>query len=282
MRCPECGAKVADNDIFCGNCNAELIAGGEAAVSQTVQEEQEKKIKKKRSGKKKPEEDTPKKTGAVLKIAAAVIVIAIVVVIIVLIASLFKTSKGKKIFDKVPLGRDIAMIESMTEEKFLIGEDSSAYGAFNYIADYDYICESEKSVDVDGIKLPEWAVVLKKDSSGNVDEATFYNFSILKYSWMGDKMASKIDASTVEYGMRIKTAERALGMKPYTIVKENEENTSTYAYRYHYTDEESGNNCVMNFYVVVDDSNNQVKYVYDEQLDYLNLILRGTTKSEEG
>ena len=91
-------------------------------------------------------------------------------------------------------------------------------------------------------------------------------------------MASKIEPSVVEYGMKSKSAERALGMKPYTIIKENEGNTSTYAYRYHYTDNDSGNTCVMNFYVVVDDSDGKVKYVYEEQLDYLNLILRGTSK----
>ena len=279
MRCPECGSEIAENAVFCGSCGMEIVPAAEQPVSgKSVPDEPENNKNQTEKGNKK--KNSAKNPGnnykLALKIAAVIIVLVIAAIIIVCIVLSVKAGKGKKIFDKVPLGRNIAMIEAETGESFETGE-SSPYGALNHIADYSYICESEKNVDVDGINLPEWAILLTEDYSGNVNKAAFYNFSILKYSWMGEKMASKIESSAIEYGMKIKSAERSLGMKPYTIIKENDENTSTYAYRYHYTDTESGNTCVMNFYVVADDSNGQVKYVYDEQLDYLNLILKGTS-----
>ena len=282
MRCPECGFEVAESDVFCGSCGSELVESADKAAAVKEQPEQDE-LETKKSKPKKGEKGKKKKiSGINLKTiligAGVVLAIVIIVIIIVYVSASVKAAKGRKVFDKVPLGRNADMIESVTEEVFVSGE-GSPYGALNYIADYDYICESEDSVEVDGINLPEWAVLLNKDYSGNINKATLYNFSVLKRSWMGEKKDSKIDSSVIEYDMKLKAAERKLGLKPYTIIKENDGNTSTYAYRYHYTDNASGNTCVMNFYVVVDDSDNQkVKYVYEEQLDYLNLILRGTSE----
>lgn len=284
MRCPECGSEIAENAVFCGSCGAEIVAVAEQSVPEqnaSAGSENEKKPKGKK--KKNSAKISENKRKLVLIITAAVAAVVLIVIIIVFVAASVKAAKGRKIFDKVPLGRNIAMIEAETGESFISGKDSpygvSPYSALNYIADYDYdyLCESEKSVEVGGINLPEWAILLDEDYSGNISEATFYNFSILKYNWMGEKMAAQIESSSViEYGMKIKSAERALGMKPYAIVKENGQNTSTYTYRYHYVDADSGNTFVMNLYVVVDDSDGKVKYFNDTLLDHTNLILRGT------
>lgn len=263
MKCTNCGFEIDDNDVYCQHCGAEIVD-----TNQTNNEVQEKK-KKRRSSK---DDDEKNNLSLILKLAAAVVVVILIIIIIVSAVASSSASKGRKIFDKIPLGRDAAIIISETGAEFLTGE-SSEYSVVNYIADYDHICESEKSVTVDGIKLPEWAVLLRENSSGSVEEAVLYNFSILKHSWMGEKAASKIEASAVEFGSKIKAAERAIGLKPYTIIKESAENTSTYVYRYHYVDDESGNNFVMNFYVIVNDVDGKVVDVREEQLDYLNLIL---------
>ena len=264
MKCPNCGSEIADNEVYCQHCGMEIVEAG-----QTDSEEQ-KKSKKSRSTK---DGDGKKNLSLILKAAAAVVVIILIVIIIVSVTASVNASKGRKIFDKIPLGRDAAMIGSETGAVFLTGE-SSEYSVVNYIADYDHICESEKSVTVDGIRLPEWAVLLRENPSGMVEEAVLYNFSILKHSWMGEKLGDKIEASAVEFGSKIKSAERSIGLKPYTIIKESTENTSTYVYRYHYIDEGSGNNFVMNFYIIVNDVDGKVVDVREEQLDYHNLILQ--------
>ena len=268
MKCPECGAAINDNEVYCPKCGAEIIS-----VDMTENERQEdaqdagdtQKPKKNKKGK--------KRLVLILRISVIAAALVLIVLLIVYFVGVVKASAGRKIFESVPLGRDIDMIGKETGVIFLNGE-GSAYGAVNYIADYDYIYESEKSVTVDGIMLPEWAVLLRKNAVGSVDEAVLYNFGLLKHSWMGSKTAEKLETASVEYGMSIKNAERALGLKPYTIIKESEDNTSVYVYRYHYTDDESGNNCVMNFCIEISDVDGQVKNVYAEQLDYLNLILQ--------
>ena len=267
MKCPNCGFDIDDNEVYCPHCGMEIVA-------ENKPENEDKKKPKKRSKGDMGDKDGGEKKdlSLILKVAAAAAVVILIVIIIVSVSVSVNASKGRKIFDKIPLGRDAAIIASETGAVFLTGE-SSGYSVVNYIADYDHICESEKSVTVDGIKLPEWAVLLRENSSGSVEEAVLYNFSILKHSWMGEKLSSKIEASAVEFGSKIRSAERSIGLKPYTIIKESAENTSTYVYRYHYTDEESGNNFVMNFYVIVNDVDGKVVDVREEQLDYLNLIL---------
>lgn len=271
MKCPECGVEINDNEVYCPKCGAEIILGD---MTDDIRQEDTQDIgdtkKQKRNNKDKKGKN---RLIIVLRIVGAAVVIALIIILIVYIVGVTKSAAGRKVFDGVPLGRDIEYVSTQTGVEFLSGE-SSEYGAVNYIADYDYICESEKSVTVDGIMLPEWAVLLRENSAGSVDEAVLYNFGRLKHSWMGSRTAEKLETASVEYGMTIKSAERALGLKPYTIVKESMENTSIYVYRYHYTDDESGNNCVRNFYVEISDVDGKVKNVYDEQLDYLNLILQ--------
>ncbi len=278
MKCPECGNEINDNDVFCGSCGAELLinaeAGDEADTKAGEPAAAEIVPKKKRSSKNKGEKGDGKKKFIIAARALGIIaVIAIVVIVIVYVVISVKASAGRKIFDAVPLGRNIDIIETETGTAFISGE-SSAYGALNHIADYDYVCEAEKSVNVGGVELPEWAVLLKKSGDSTVGEAVLYNFRTIKHNWMGSKTAANIDTSVIEYGSSIKNAERKLGLKPYTIVKESTENTSTYAYRYHYTDDATGNTVVKNFYIVVSDVDGQVKDVRDEQIDYLKMILQ--------
>lgn len=275
MRCPECNNEINDNEVFCSNCGAEIIDND---VNESISEEADKVKKDKKSSgikKKKSESNAEKKLSlkTILRIAGVAAAIILIIIIIVCVSLSIKASKGRKIFDSVPLGRDIDIIESDTGVAFISGENS-LYGALNHIADYDYICESEDDVEVSGIKLPEWAVILRKNADNTVTEAVLYNFCNVKHNWMGDKMASNIETSVIQFGASQKSAERALGLKPYTIIKESGENTSTYVYRYHYVDDVTGNTVVKNFYIVVSDVDNQVKDVYDNQLDYLKLILQ--------
>lgn len=279
MRCPECGGEINENEVFCPSCGAELFGvpqePTEAEIHEAAETDTENAGKKKGKNKKSaPKNGRSKKQKLIIgvRVAGIAVLLALVAVLIIVAANSISASKGRKIFDKVPLGRNIDIIESETGADFLEGK-VSGYGAVNHISSYQYICESETAVNVDGIQLPEWAVLLQSDSDGSVNEAAIYNFSVLKHGWMGARTAERIEPSTVEFGMTAKAAERALGLKPYTIIKESKENTSLYIYRYNYTDSESGNTCVRNFFVEVSDVDGKVKSAYDGQLDYLNLIL---------
>ncbi len=280
MKCPECGKDINDNDVFCGNCGAEIIYNtvgtdgdntekSESAEADEIKEAKRHPVKKKEKGGK----GGKKKGVMAVRIVGIAVIIAVIIIVIICVTISIKSAVGRKIFDSVPLGRNIDIIESETGTAFISGK-SSAYGALNHIADYDYISESAKSVNVGGIELPEWAVVLRKNSGGDIGEAVLYNFYVIKHNWMGSKTADNIERAVIKYGDSQRKAEKALGLKAYTILKESEENTSTYVYRYHYTDSETGNTIVKNFYVVVSDVDNKVVDVRDEEVDYLKMILQ--------
>lgn len=271
MRCPECGGEINENDIICSGCGAEIINASEAAYAEP-DEREEQDVPKRRGGKT-GEKNKKRRLIIIVRAAAAVLIIAAIAVLCAVIVSNIRASKGRKIFDSVPLGRDVEYIGTQVGAEFAAA-GASEYGAVNHIAGtYNYVCEAEKSVTVDGIPLPEW-VVLLSENGGAVTEAKLYNFSVLKRGWMGERTAEMIDPSAaVEFGSTVKAAERSLGLKPYAIIKESGNNTSTYVYRYHYTDSQTGSNCVKNIYVIANDVDGKVGGAYDETLDYLGLIL---------
>lgn len=272
MKCHECGMEIDDNELFCPGCNAEIIT----AIPEA---DNKKKTAKKKTGLFKSKNkgtneqtavDKKKKLKLIGIVLLAVAVVIAVVLIVVNIAASIKANEGRKLIEKLPLGRDIEIIESETEMNFV---DTSVYGAVGHVAEFDYICEAEDSVVVGGITVPEWAVVLEKAPNDAICKATLLNFNAIKHNWMGEKTALAIDLSVIDFGSEIKKAERALGLKPYTIIKDSADNTSEYVYRYHYIDDETGNTIVMNLYVTVDDVDKKVVDVKDSQVDYMKLIL---------
>ncbi len=272
MKCPECGTELDNNEVFCTACGAEII-GNEAKAAEKKPEKSKKKInlfkKKKAGGEEKPEDKRKMLKLAGIIVLAVIAVIAVIIIAVNIVASI-KANEGRKLLEKVPLGRDIEIIEAETEMNF---DDTSDYGAVGHIADFDYICESEGSIVVGGISVPEWAVVLKKAPNDAISEATLLNFNAIEHNWMGEKTALAIELSVIEFGTSIKKAERTLGLKPYTIIKKSGDNTSVYVYRYHYIDDETENTIVKNLYITVDDTEGEVVDASESQVDYMKLIL---------
>lgn len=273
LKCPECGIEIDDNELFCTACGAEIITAIPGAASNNKKKAEKKTglfKKKNTENKEASAEDKKKKirlVGIALLIAA--VVIAAVIITVNVIASI-KANEGRKLLEKIPLGRDIEIIEADTEMNFV---DTSVYGAVGHIVDFDYICESEDDIVVGGITVPEWAVVLEKSPGNSINKATLLNFNAIEHNWMGEKTALSIDLSVIEFGNSIKKTERSLGIKPYTIIKNSEDNTSVYIYRYHYIDGETENTIVKNLYITVDDVEEKVVDAKESQVDYMKLIL---------
>ena len=277
MKCPECGIELESNAVFCTACGAEIINEPIETVETVEKKSENKEKSKKKNGffsKKKDggeaAADKKKKLKLAGVLALAVIVVVAIIIVVVNIVAMVKANEGRKILEKVPLGRDIEIIEADTKMDFV---DTSVYGAVGHVAEFDYICESEKSIVVGGITVPEWAVVLEKSYDDSVNTATLLNFNAIEHNWMGEKTALTIDLSVIEFGTSIKRTERNLGLKPYTIIKNSEDNTSVYVYRYHYIDDETENTIVKNIYITVDDAEDKVVDAKDSQVDYMKLIL---------
>ena len=272
MKCPECEIEIDDNEAFCPACGAEILTAIPSAKSDKKKSSKKTGLFKKKAGADKENiaEDKRKKLKLIgIGILIAAVVIAAIIIAVNVISSI-KANEGRKIIEKIPLGRDIEIIEAETEMNFV---DTSVYGAVGHIAEFDYICESEGSIVVGGITVPEWAVVLEKAPNDAISKATLLNFNAIEHNWMGEKTALSIDLSVIEFGTAIKKAERSLGLKPYTIIKNSADNTSVYVYRYHYVDDETENTIVKNLYITVDDVESKVVDAKDSQVDYMKLIL---------
>lgn len=267
MKCPKCGAEVKEGAAFCEACNYDLSGDN---IMNTLDEDKDKKKKKEKKAKK---EKVEKSDEGGKKISVKVVLIAVALMIIVMtvwvLISLFSSTEGEKIMNNIPIGRDIAYAESKTGKTF---EPVSKFDAMPQISEFSNICESDKGLKIEGMHLPEWAVAVSVGGDKTISRVAYYDFSQLQKSWKGCKKSAEIPESIIEYGMPEKAVERAMGFRPYTIIKEID-NTSTYVYRYYYTDESTGNDVVCNYYVEFSDLDGSVTDVYIKELDYGGFML---------
>lgn len=267
MKCPKCGAENKDGAGFCEVCSFDLSADNIMKALDDGTEKKSKKLKKAKKDKsEKPAEGGRKIKIKVILAAAALIIAAVAVWVLI---TVFSSTEGEKVMNNIPIGRDIAYAESKTGKSFTL---ISKYDAMPKIGEFNNICESEKGLKIEGLHLPEWAVAVTVGDDKTISRVIYYDFSQLQKSWKGCRRSEEIPETIIEYGMPEKTVERAMGFKPYTIIKEID-NTSTYVYRYYYPDEETGNDVVCNYYIVFSDLDGSVTDVYANELDYGSFML---------
>lgn len=285
--CSKCGTENNDGEMFCRECGAELYSGDNVSSDkpEKITDKDKNKDKKKKpfaKGKKtdKDSDNNPennasdkKKKGLTrsqkMKIIVAVIAFALVIVLFFLITNLVTASKGENIASKVPLGRNIDYCIKETGAEF---NSSSAYTAMRSVSSFNYICESDKSVNIDGITVPTWAVMVNEDSSGILESVEYYNFNLLKGGWKGEHSLVRLTKDSVTYGMDEKSVAKALGFDPYYIKKTNDD-TQISCYRYYIVDNETGSERVFNYFVEYNDVNGTVVNAYDTEINYINYVL---------
>lgn len=222
-------------------------------------------ISKKRSGKvKKPEINKNNR----IKIIVVVAIILIIITAVIYIIALFNTSEGEKLANGIAIGRNIEYVQTDSGVEF---KDTSNYPYLTKISDFDVVHESDKTVKVNGITLPEWAVLITQNSDNLIDTVTYYDFSQLQKNWKGNKSTSRIDNNTIKYGMKAYEVKNKLGFKPYYI-QTGIDNTKTYVYRYYFSDTQTNNDVVVNLFVVYD-VNDKVKLTYSNDIDYAPFLL---------
>jgi hypothetical protein len=136
------------------------------------------------------------------------------------------------------------------------------------ISTFSYILEAEESLTVDGVKLPDWAIMLSANASGNIYKVTYYDFSVLGKTWKGTKKAAPPDTDAVIYGSKTADAQKILGLKPYAIVTTQDDNTRKLIYRCH-AEDENGNVKVYNINLFVNEADGTVKDVSMTEADYI-------------
>ena len=269
MKCPKCGFDHEDGSVFCGSCGEDLSS---LNIMNTLDENA--RATEMRSKKKKIKTDVQssgEKAAKLKKIKIiSVIVLILAVSAAIAIAVLMNLpTTGEKVLENVPIGRDLAYAEAKTGREFSAVSD---YNAMKSLGKYDYICEEDTAVKVEGINFPEWAINVSLANDKTINRVTYYDFTQLRSGWKGHKSSSEIDQTVIEYGMKRKAVDRALGFAPYIIIKDVD-NTVTTIHRYHFADDLTGDDVVCNFCVVFNDIDESVKNVYVNEIDYINFLV---------
>jgi hypothetical protein len=257
MVCPKCKTEITEDTDFCVICGAKLtdLAPDESETVETHP-------RKKRELHKLNRHNLIKK----LKIAAVVAAgLAIAVVIIIVVSSL-RTSEGRRIAENVPLGRNIEIVNSDTGVTFT---RNAINKVMPEIGTFSYIHEAEGMITVDGIKLPDWCIMLSENGEGLIYKVTYYDFNVLGKSWKGQQSATLPDIEAVEYGSKIADAQKILGLRPYAVVTTNDDNTQKLVYRTHCEDE-FGNVRVYNINLFVNEADGTVKDISMTESDYIS------------
>ena len=309
--CKKCGSENPDGNIFCQDCGAELDVDilpdnideqGNVihpdAVEDPVFDEQPESAAKKAEDKKAPRalgkpgkprgaKPSKGKKGERIRLTEGqraarqrtvrfvfiLLMLAAIVAGVMLIYTLVTQGRGYTAAMKIPLGRNVEFAESETGLKF---SERSANGMINSMADFDYICISDKTVKVSGSEQPKWVIMLYLDDADMISEVEYYDFTQLKLNWKGRRMAEKLSEDSLSYGMPVKNVNKTLSLKPYYI-RRNVQNDSIYCYRYYYTDESVGYDRAFNYYVGFSDTDMTVRSIDYSEIEYAKVILNADT-----
>jgi hypothetical protein len=263
MICPKCGSEITEDTDFCGICGKRLADFDE---SETEREPRSEVSTAQRGKRRSRRQKLISRIKLILGIAA---VIAVVVAAVVIISSL-KKSEGERIFENVPLGRTVDIADKDTGVTFDV---SSEYPVLQQIEPFSYVSEAGGGVKVEGVHLPEWAVLLTKNAQNNISKVSYYEFAALKSSWKGQTINAKIDTGVIEYGQKIKDVQKTIGLTPYAMIATLDNNTTECVFRYNATDE-NGDNRVYNLSVYIDDADDTVKDVTETECNYIAFFLR--------
>lgn len=254
MTCPHCDSTVAEGVQYCPACGADISAI----------EENEGKTPKKAA--KKPS-SARKKLNGIIAVVAVILLAALIIFIAVKVSSDVGERIAMDLSDKI--GRSIALAEKNANVTL---SETSAYPILKQVERFNYIFESDKSVKVEGIHLPEWAVYVQTDNNDRITTVTYYNYKVLESNWKGQKAPQKIDSTVVEYGMSVREAEKAVPLKPLSITRSYDDITH-YRYKYYYVDEESKNELA--YYLdIAFNVDNKVTSISNTENDYMPFVLK--------
>lgn len=258
MVCSKCNTKLPDDAAVCSKCGAEIISD-------------EKKPKGKKE-KKSKNQTGAKGRKARIRIILTAACILIVVAAVMTAASVISGNKGmlraQKLAKKIGETTDKAV--SSAKLDFVTYSD---YDFLNGLVLSNYISESDKSIDVYDVSMPEWAVFCGEDAFGKLDSVTYCDFRILENNINGIKKKSKIDVSQITTGKTQKEVDSILDMKPYQTVYSKD--MVSKKYKYYYRDKQE--NRIRAYYITVifdSDENTANSPAIEEENDFIKEILK--------
>lgn len=197
MECPKCHKSVDDDDIFCPNCDTRLRPDKNTSIMKRFKK-QNKPLNVEIVGEKKH-----KLSESKLKLILITVAVVLLVVLVVLIVVNIISGKGENTAESISeyIGVDVAKAQKKLDMHF---KDESAFQGVNNALNFDYIIESDDSVNVDGINYPEWAALVTVDDEERIQTVKYSNFKVLKNNANGEKrvkLSTLISLNKVQSGV---------------------------------------------------------------------------------
>lgn len=237
MICPRCKSNIPDNSVRCEVCD--------------------KKIKKTKTSKnsalKEKAKAIPKETK--IKLLISVIVTVAIIVLILLVIKKVGDNTGKNLSESLSeyIGEPVKVAINETDEYFA---DDSNYSALNSITPFNYIIEAKKSVSVDGVNYPKWAIFIFTNDSDVIEQIKYVDFNALKGNTKGYETKREINLDKFAIGDKFRVVNKEIDIEPFMITYRS--GTIIYDYRYYFKND-SKDEQGMTLSVALDEDNG---YVY--------------------
>lgn len=237
MTCPRCKSEIPDNSVRCEVCDKKI----------------RKNKKHKNCHSKKEKKPIPKEVK--IKFLIGAIATLLIIFVVIIIAKRVDNNTGLNVAEELKeyIDSPIKVAINETDEYFA---DESQFDAVNFLCEFDYVIESEKAVEIDGVNYPKWAVFVFSSDDDVIKEIKYVDFKVLKSNPKGVKTDKEINLDKFVIGDRFKTVNKEIKIDPFAISYTS--TTVSYDYRYYYEneyDDQQG----MTLSVVLD---NDLEYIY--------------------
>lgn len=198
--------------------------------------------------------------------AAAILIIALIIAIIV------RMRKNDGARYALKLSQNIGQpVSSAAKNAGVSLADSSRFSTLNKLyASYQGMTESGKTCQIQGVKLPEWAIFCNTDAE-ELTNVTYYNYALLEKNVFGTVRKSYLDPNLVDVGASPDRVQEQLDLVPYRI-QYLEGKTELREYRYCYEDGDS-DEIVSYVITAVWDENGALKSISDTRRNYIGTLL---------
>ena len=234
LNCPKCKESVSKDDNICRNCGTVLKSGKKAkkgliGIGTSKKESSSPKISL-IDAKAGPERAVSKKWTYLRYCLIGAVVMLIIILIFILVMHL-ASGKGKKQAQNLAeyIGSKVTNAEKDLD---LHLKDNSEFAVINRMDTFDYILESEDSIEINDTSFPEWSVTVIKTESEKIDQVIYTDYRVLKSDSRGKKKDKRIDLDKFDKKTKINTVLDEIDLDPFRITYDA--SFTKYEYRYFY------------------------------------------------
>ena len=169
-----------------------------------------------------------------IKIVAAVVVTAVIILVVILIVNRIEDNTGINLAKDIKdfTGEPLKTAINETQNYFA---DESAYDSVNFLTSFDYVIEDEDNLKIDGVKYPEWVVLITTDDNDKITEVKYVDFTILKKNSKGTKIKSEINLDKFTAGDKLRKVVKDIDAEPFSITYSD--GSVTYNYKYYFVND---------------------------------------------